>query len=88
MKKTTMLYEGKAKKVWATDDETIVVVEFKDDATAGDGEKRGTIDQKGIVNTKISAKLFQLLEEQGIPTHFHSQLSERELAVKHLQMIP
>lgn len=83
-----LLYEGKAKKVFDTDVPGTVIVEFKDDATALNGEKRGRIAEKGIANAAISSKLFPLLEVQGIPTHFREQLDARRLAVDLLQMIP
>ena len=88
MKKTKQIYEGKAKKVYETDDKDLYIQEFKDDATAFDATKRGTIKGKGIVNNKISAKLFKLLEEKGIKTHFVKLLSDREMLVKRLEIIP
>ena len=69
MKKTEMMYEGKAKKVWATDDPDCVIVEYKDDATAFNGLKKGTIAGKGVVNNKVSNRLFKYLEEKGVATH-------------------
>lgn len=83
-----LLYEGKAKKVYATDDPHLVVVAFKDDATAFNGEKKGQIADKGIVNARMTAVLFRLLEEHGISTHFRDQLDERRLLVERLDMIP
>lgn len=83
-----LLYEGKAKKVYATDDPHLVVVAFKDDATAFNGEKKGQIADKGIVNARMTAVLFRLLEERGISTHFRDQLDERRLLVERLDMIP
>ena len=77
MKKTEQLYEGKAKKVWATDDDDIVIVDYKDDATAFNGIKKGTIVGKGVVNNKMSNYLMQILEKHGIPTHFVKELSDR-----------
>jgi len=88
MKKIEMVYEGKAKKIYTTDDPDLVVQEFKDDATAFDATKRGTIVGKGIVNNKISACLFELLESKGIATHFVKLLSDKEMLVKRLKIIP
>ncbi len=82
------LYEGKAKILYATADPTLVIQYFKDDATAFNAKKRGTIVDKGVVNNQISAHLFQLLEQQGVPTHFVKQLSDREMLVKRLDIIP
>ena len=87
MEQAKLLYEGKAKKVFATPDPDQVIQYFKDDATAFNAEKRGTIFNKGIVNNKISVRLFRLLEEAGIPTHFIEQLSDREMRTKHLKII-
>ena len=88
MKKMEQIYEGKAKKVFATDDPAIVIVDYKDDATAFNGLKKGTIAGKGVVNNKVSNHFFRLLESRGIPTHFIEQLSERETAVKRVQILP
>lgn len=88
MKKLELLYEGKAKKVYATDDPGYVILEYKDDATAFNGLKRGTIVGKGVVNNKISNHLFQLLERHGIPTHYVQELSDRETLVKRVEIIP
>ena len=88
MEKTQLLYEGKAKKVWSTDLADIVIVEYKDDATAFNGLKKGTIVGKGIVNNKVSNFLFKKLESFGIPTHFVEELSDRETAVKKLRLSP
>ncbi|MDD5084637.1 MAG: phosphoribosylaminoimidazolesuccinocarboxamide synthase [Candidatus Omnitrophica bacterium] len=87
MKRGKMIYEGKAKKVYETDDPDLYIQEFKDDATAFDATKRGTIAGKGVVNNKISSSLFTLLEKKGIPTHFVKLLSEREMLVKRLEII-
>lgn len=76
------LYEGKAKKVFATSNPELVIVDYKDDATAGDGAKKGTIRGKGVVNNKLSNALMQKLEKQGVPTHFVQELSDRETLVK------
>jgi phosphoribosylaminoimidazole-succinocarboxamide synthase len=83
-----LLYEGKAKKVWSTASPDEVVMEFKDDATAFNGQKRGQIVGKGAVNARVSAELFRHLETAGIPTHFLRQLDERRLLVRRLTMIP
>lgn len=88
MTKGTMLYEGKAKKIFLTDKEDEVVQYFKDDATAFNAEKKGTILEKGVVNNKISTRLFQLLEEAGIPTHFIQQLDDREMLSRRVTIIP
>ena len=88
MTKTVQLYEGKAKKVWATDDENIVIVDYKDDATAFNGVKRGTIAGKGVVNNKMSNYLMQIIEKNGVPTHFIEELSDRETAVKKVTIVP
>ena len=85
MTKTTQLYEGKAKKVWATEDPDIVIVDYKDDATAFNGLKKGTIAGKGVVNNKMSNYLMQILEKKGVKTHFVEELSDRETAVKKVQ---
>ena len=76
------MYEGKAKQVFATSDPEIVMVHYKDDATAGDGEKKGTIRDKGIVNNKLSNALMQKLEKEGIPTHYVEELNDRDTLVK------
>ena len=73
MEKKEQLYEGKAKKVFATDDANLVIVDYKDDATAFNGEKKGTITGKGVINNVMSNHMFQLLEQQGVPTHFVEQ---------------
>lgn len=88
MEKREQLYEGKAKKVYATDDATLVLVEYKDDATAGNGAKKGTIRGKGVVNNKVTNSLMALLESKGVPTHFVKQLSDRETLVKKVQIVP
>lgn len=88
MKKTVQLYEGKAKKVFDTDTEGIVIVSYKDDATALDGLKKGTIMGKGTINNRMSNYLMQLLEKDGIPTHFVEELSDRETAVKKVTIVP
>ena len=88
MQKKEQLYEGKAKKVFATDDANLVIVDYKDDATAFNGEKKGTIAGKGVINNVMSNHMFQMLEKQGVPTHFVEQLSERETAVKKVSIVP
>lgn len=88
MKKLDMIYEGKAKKVFKTDDEKKYIVEYKDDATAFNGEKKGTIVGKGVVNNKMSAALFALLEKEGVPTHQIELLNDRESLVKAVKILP
>ena len=88
MKKTTQLYEGKAKKVFATDDPNLVIVSYKDDATAFNGIKKGTIAGKGVINNRMSNMMMQLLEKQGVKTHFVEELSERETLVKKVSIVP
>ena len=88
MMKKEQLYEGKAKKVFATDDPALVIVSYKDDATALDGLKKGTITGKGVVNNRMSDYLFTLLEKEGIPTHFVKELNEREALVKKVSIVP
>ena len=88
MKKLGQLYEGKAKKVFATDDPDIVIVDYKDDATAFNGLKKGTIAGKGVINNRMSNMMFRLMEQHGIPTHFVEELSDRETAVKKVQIVP
>ena len=88
MEKKEQLYEGKAKKVFATDDANLVIVDYKDDSTAFNGEKKGTITGKGVINNVMSNHMFQLLEQQGVPTHFVEQLSERETLVKKVSIVP
>lgn len=88
MEKKEQLYEGKAKKVFATADPALVIVDYKDDATAFNGEKKGTIAGKGAINNVMSNHMFQLLEQQGVKTHFVEQLSERETVVKKVDIVP
>ena len=88
MEKGAQLYEGKAKKVFATGDPELLIVSYKDDATAFNGQKRGTIRGKGIINNRMSNLLMQLLEENGIPTHFVKELSERDTLVKKVAIVP
>ena len=87
MEKGEMLYEGKAKKIFLTEKEDEVIQYFKDDATAFNAEKRGTIHEKGVVNNKISTRLFQELAESGIPSHFIQQLSDREMLTRRVNII-
>ena len=82
MEKAAQLYEGKAKKVFATGDPALVIVSYKDDATAFNGEKKGTIAGKGVINNKMSNLLMQMLEQNGVPTHFVKELSDRDTVVK------
>ena len=88
MEKTVQLYEGKAKKVYATEDPDLVIVSYKDDATAFDGAKKGTIRGKGAVNNRMSNFLMGKLAEAGIPTHFVEELNDRETVVKKVQIVP
>ncbi len=88
MKKLEQLYEGKAKKVFATDDPGMVIVDYKDDATAFNGEKKGTIVGKGVINNVMSNRMFNLLEQAGVPTHFVEELSDRETLVKKVAIVP
>ena len=88
MEKKEQLYEGKAKKVSATDEEGYVIVSYKDDATALDGQKRGTIVGKGAINNRMTNFLMQLLSKNGVSTHFVKELSERETVVRKVQIVP
>ncbi len=88
MKKLDMLYEGKAKKVFKTDNEDIYIVDYKDDATAFNGLKKGTIAGKGVINNRMSNHIFRLLEKEGVPTHFIEELNDRETAVKKVEIVP
>lgn len=88
MEKRDMLYEGKAKKVFLTDDETSYIVQYKDDATAFNGLKKGSITGKGIINNKMTNLIFQYLEENGVKTHFIKELSDRETLVKKVSIVP
>lgn len=87
MEKTVQLYEGKAKKVFATADENLCIVSYKDDATAFNGLKKGTIVGKGVVNNRMSNMMMQLLEKHGVPTHFVEELSERDTLVKKVKIV-
>ena len=84
---TEMIYEGKAKRVYATNDPKLVIVDYKDDATAFDGKKRGTISGKGVVNNRMSNYMFGLLEKQGIPTHFVEELDARRSLVRRVEIV-
>ena len=88
MEKTTQLYEGKAKKVYATEDPALVIVSYKDDATAFNGLKKGTIAGKGVINNKMSNMLMQMLEKHGVATHFVEELSDRDTVVKKVSIVP
>ncbi len=88
MKKLDLLYEGKAKKVFTTEDPDVLIVDYKDDATAFNGLKKGTIVGKGVVNNRMSNHVFKILEKEGVPTHFIEELSDRETAVKKVEIVP
>ena len=88
MEKLHQLYEGKAKKVFATDDPEKLIVEYKDDATAFNGLKKGTIKGKGVINNQMSNRLMAYLEKQGVPTHFIEEINERETVVKKVSIVP
>ena len=88
MEKLQQLYEGKAKKVYATEDPALLIVSYKDDATAFNGVKRGTIQGKGVINNRMSNRLMQRLEQAGIPTHYVRELSERDTLVKKVEIVP
>ena len=88
MEKKEQLYEGKAKKVFATDDNNLVIVSYKDDATAFNGLKKGTIEGKGVINNKMSNFLMQILEKEGVKTHYVQELSDRETVVKKVKILP
>ena len=88
MEKKELLYEGKAKKVYTTENPDVLIVDYKDDATAFNGVKKGTIVGKGGVNNRMTNHIFKMLEEKGIPTHFIEELSDRETAVKKVEIVP
>lgn len=88
MEKKEQLYEGKAKKVFATDDPNLVIVSYKDDATAFNGLKKGTISGKGVVNNRMTNYMFKLLEKAGVPTHYVEELNDRETVVKKVSIVP
>ncbi len=88
MEKIKKLYEGKTKIVYETEDRNYLIVEYKDDATAFNGEKKGKISEKGVVNNKVTNYLMKILEKENIPTHFVKEISERETIVKNVKIIP
>lgn len=88
MEKKNLLYEGKAKKVFMTDNDDFLIVDYKDDATAFNGLKKGTINNKGIINNRMSNFLFRILNEKGIPTHFVEEINDRETLVKKVDIVP
>jgi len=88
IKRTEQLYEGKAKKVYATNDENLCIVSYKDDATAFNGLKKGTITGKGVINNRVTNSLMQYLEKNGIPTHYVQELSDRDTLVRRVKIIP
>ena len=88
MEKKELMYEGKAKKVYATDDPAYCIVSYKDDATAFNGEKKGTIVGKGVVNNRMSNFMFKLLEEKGVPTDFAEELNDRDTVLKKVEIVP
>ncbi len=88
MKKVDLLYEGKAKKVYTTEEPDVLIVDYKDDATAFDGTKKGTIVGKGAINNRMTNHIFKLFEKAGIPTHYIEELSDRETAVKKVEIVP
>ena len=88
MEKKELLYEGKAKKVYLTDDPDVLIVDYKDDATAFNGLKKGTIVGEGVVNNRMTNLVFRKLENEGVPTHFVEELSDRETAVKKVEIVP
>ncbi|MCI8991613.1 MAG: phosphoribosylaminoimidazolesuccinocarboxamide synthase [Eubacterium sp.] len=88
MEKLEQLYEGKAKKVFRTKDADLLIVDYKDDATAFNGEKKGTIVGKGAINNRMTNYVFQVLEKEGVPTHFVEELSDRETVVKKVEIVP
>ena len=88
MQKLEQLYEGKAKKVFRTDDPELYIVDYKDDATAFNGEKRGTILGKGVINNRLTNSFMRMLEQNGVPTHYVQELSDRETLVKKVSIVP
>ena len=88
MEKKELLYEGKAKKVYTTEDPDVLIVSYKDDATAFNGQKKGTIVGKGAINNRMTNYLFKKLEEKGVPTHYIQELNDRETAVKKVEIVP
>ena len=88
IEKKEQLYEGKAKKVYATNDPNLVIVDYKDDATAFNGEKKGTISGKGVINNRMTNFMFKMLEKEGVPTHLVEEISDRETIVKKVSIVP
>lgn len=88
MEKRNQLYEGKAKRVYATDEDSLLIVSYKDDATAFNGLKKGSIAGKGVINNKMSNMLMQMLEKNGVPTHYVKEISDRETIVKSVSIVP
>ena len=88
MEKKELLYEGKAKKVYTTENPDVLIVDYKDDATAFNGVKKGTIVGKGVVNNRMTNHIFKMLEEKGIPTNFIEEIRDRETAVKKVEIVP
>jgi len=88
IEKLEQLYEGKAKKVFATNDPDLVIVDYKDDATAFNGEKKGTISGKGVINNRMTNYMFKMLEKEGVPTHLVEEISDRETIVKKVSIVP
>ncbi len=88
IEKKEQLYEGKAKKVFATNDPNLVIVDYKDDATAFNGEKKGTISGKGVINNRMTNYMFKMLEKEGVPTHLVEEISDRETIVKKVSIVP
>jgi phosphoribosylaminoimidazole-succinocarboxamide synthase len=88
VKQGMQLYEGKAKKVYETNDDDLVIIHYKDDATAFNGEKKGQIEDKGVMNNKIASGLFELIEKSGVPTHFVARLNERDMLCKRVTIVP
>ncbi len=88
MEKKELLYEGKAKKVFTTEDPDVLIVSYKDDATAFDGQKKGTIVGKGAINNRMTNHIFKLFEAEGVPTHLIEELNDRETAVKKVEIVP
>ncbi len=88
IEKKEQLYEGKAKKVFATNDPDLVIVDYKDDATAFNGEKKGTISGKGVINNRMTNYMFKMLEKEGVPTHLVEEISDRETIVKKVSIVP
>lgn len=88
MQKGEQLYEGKAKKVFLTENPDVLIVSYKDDATAFNGQKKGTIVGKGAINNRMTNHLFQIIEEEGVPTHYVQELNDRETAVRRVEIVP